>query len=75
MDEFILTFLVTGTDATLPLFIYSSLRYNLTPQLNALSSIMLAASFVLCGLAALVIRGWGPSVGGERVQAPPSCSL
>jgi hypothetical protein len=41
-DEVILTFLVTGTDVTLPLFIYGSLRYGVTPELNALSSMMLA---------------------------------
>jgi ABC-type spermidine/putrescine transport system permease subunit II len=59
MDEFILTFLVTGRDVTLPLFIYGSLRYGVTPELNALSSMMLASSFVLCGVAALTLRGWG----------------
>jgi ABC-type spermidine/putrescine transport system permease subunit II len=57
MDEFILTFLVTGTQVTLPLFIYSSIHYNNTPELNALSSMMLAATFGLCGIAALILRG------------------
>jgi ABC-type spermidine/putrescine transport system permease subunit II len=62
MDEFIVTFLVTGHDATLPLFIYSSLHYAITPELNALSSLMLASSFVLCGVAGLLIRGWHRSL-------------
>jgi len=57
MDEFILTFLVTGTQVTLPLFIYSSIHYNVTPELNALSSMMLVATFGLCGIAALILRG------------------
>jgi len=59
IDEFLVTYLVTGTTVTLPLYIYSSVRYATSPELNALSSIMLAASFVLCGLAALILWGWG----------------
>jgi ABC-type spermidine/putrescine transport system permease subunit II len=58
MDEVVLTFLVTGTDVTLPLFIYGSLRYGVTPELNALSSMMLALSFAACGLAWLTLRSW-----------------
>lgn len=57
MDEFILTFLITGDQVTLPLFIYSSIRYNVTPELNALSSMMLATTIGLCGIAALILRG------------------
>jgi spermidine/putrescine transport system permease protein len=61
LDEFIVTYLVTGHDITLPLFIYSSLHYDPTPELNALSTLMLAGSFLLCGVAALLQRTWrGP---------------
>ena len=59
IDEFLVTYLVTGTTVTLPLYIYSSVRYAMSPELNALSSIMLTASFVLCGIAALILWGWG----------------
>ncbi len=58
IDEFIVTYLVTGNSVTLPLYIYSSLRYNTTPELNALSCLMLLISFVLFGMAALVLRSW-----------------
>lgn len=59
MDEFIVTFLVTGHDATLPLFIYGAVHYAVTPEINALSTLMLASSFVLCGVAGLLLRSWG----------------
>ena len=36
MDEFILTFLVTGSQQTLPLYIFGSLRIRVTPELNAI---------------------------------------
>lgn len=58
IDEFLVTYLVTGTTVTLPLYIYSSVRYAMSPELNALSTMMLAASFALCGLAALILWGW-----------------
>jgi ABC-type spermidine/putrescine transport system permease subunit II len=59
MDEFILTFLVTGSQSTLPLYIYGSLRFQVTPELNAISSLMLFASFALVLLGALAIYGRG----------------
>ena len=61
MDEFILTFLVTGSQQTLPLYIYSALRFQIRPDLNALSTLMLGASFGLCLLGAMVM------VGRERI--------
>jgi membrane-associated protease RseP (regulator of RpoE activity) len=36
MDEFILTFLVTGSQQTLPLYIFGSLRIRVTHELNAI---------------------------------------
>jgi spermidine/putrescine transport system permease protein len=47
MDEFILTNLVTGTQVTLPLYIFGSIRFNFTPELNALSALLICGSFVL----------------------------
>jgi len=74
IDEVIVTYLVTGTTVTLPLYIYSAIRYATTPELNALSSLMLAMSFVLCGLAALILWGWRNTrrrTWQSRTVAPP----
>jgi spermidine/putrescine transport system permease protein len=68
MDEFILTFLVTGTTATLPLYIYSSLRFVISPELTALSSLMIAASFVLIVAGALIIFGRGRRTYGTAIN-------
>ncbi|HEY4164785.1 MAG TPA: ABC transporter permease subunit, partial [Dongiaceae bacterium] len=62
LDEFILTFLVTGSQQTLPLYIFSSLRIRVTPELNAISALMLGASFALLTLGALI------AVGRERLR-------
>src|SRR3954447_14974509 len=57
MDEFILTFLVTGSQQTLPLYIFGSLRIRVTPELNAISALMLGASFALLTIGALIAFG------------------
>src|SRR5262245_47929147 len=62
MDEFILTFLVTGSQQTLPLYIFGSLRIRVRPDLNAISALMLGASFVLLTIGALI------AIGRERLR-------
>jgi spermidine/putrescine transport system permease protein len=46
-DEFIVTFLTTGSDGTLPMYIWGLVRTRVSPQVNALSTLILCASFVL----------------------------
>jgi spermidine/putrescine transport system permease protein len=46
-DEFIITFFVIGSDATLPLFIWSRLRRTIDPSINVISTWLLVISLVL----------------------------
>jgi ABC-type spermidine/putrescine transport system permease subunit II len=69
MDEFILTFLVTGSQQTLPLFIFGSLRIRVSPDLNAVSALMLGASFVLLTLGVLIAVGRDRLRRGQRLGA------
>ena len=47
-DEFIMAFFLSGTDATLPMYIWSQLRFPQEfPSVLALSTVILVASFVL----------------------------
>jgi spermidine/putrescine transport system permease protein len=57
MDEFILTFLVTGSQTTLPLYIYGALKFNITPELNALSSLILTGSLLLLVVGFVIASG------------------
>ncbi|MBN8870814.1 MAG: ABC transporter permease subunit [Solirubrobacterales bacterium] len=63
MDEFIMTFLVTGSQVTLPLYIYSAIRFQISPELMALAAVIIVASFTIILLGALVAFGrdrtWG----------------
>jgi len=52
LDDFIMTFFVAGPGATtLPVYIFSSIRAGVTPEINAISTLMLAISIVLVVLS------------------------
>ena len=47
IDDFVITFFVAGKGAsTLPLYVYGMIKYGATPTINALSTILLALTFV-----------------------------
>lgn len=48
IDDFVITFFVAGEGSTtLPLYIYSMIKYGSTPIINALSTLILLATFFL----------------------------
>lgn len=54
LDDVVITFFVTGaTTSTLPLKIYSSLKTGVTPEINALCTLMLGAVCVIVAIAQL----------------------
>lgn len=56
-DEFIMTFFLSGTDATLPIYIWSQLRFPREfPSVLALSTLILAASFAIVFVALWIGR-------------------
>ncbi|MDP5084780.1 MAG: ABC transporter permease [Yoonia sp.] len=56
-DEFIMTFFLSGTDTTLPIYIWTQLRFPREfPAILALSTIILALSFVLVFVALWIGR-------------------
>lgn len=46
-DEFLITFFVIGTDSTLPMLIWSSMRRSLDPSVNAMAVVVLVASMLI----------------------------
>jgi spermidine/putrescine transport system permease protein len=63
MDDFVITFFVAGAGATtLPVYIFGMIRTGITPEVNAVSSLLLAASIVLVVLSYWIgNRETGPS--------------
>ena len=57
LDEFIVAFFLAGVDTTLPIYIWSQLRFpQRIPSVLALGSLLLAASFVLLTIAEVLRR-------------------
>lgn len=55
MDDVIISFFATGpTTTTLPLQVYSMLKMGVTPEINALCTVMLGTVFLLVGLSRLL---------------------
>ena len=52
-DEFIITFFVIGSDSTLPMFIWSSLRRTVDPSINTISTLLMAITLLLWVVAFL----------------------
>jgi spermidine/putrescine transport system permease protein len=46
-DDFIISFFVAGPNTTLPVYIFSSIRRGITPEVNAIGTMVLAASLIL----------------------------
>ncbi len=55
-DDFIIAFFVAGSDTTLPIYIFSSIRRGITPEINAIGTMVMLASLALLVAAQLILR-------------------
>jgi len=55
-DEIPVTFFLTGRDNTLPMYIWSTMRRGLTPEINAVGALIVAASILLILVSVLLQR-------------------
>ena len=46
-DDFIISFFVAGPNTTLPVYIFSSIRRGITPEVNVIGTVVLLASLIL----------------------------
>ena len=55
-DELPVTFFLTGSENTLPMFIWSMLRIGITPEINAIASLTVLVSvlLILAGIRLLI---------------------
>lgn len=54
-DEIPVTFFLTGRDNTLPMYIYSTLRKGITPEINAIGTIITVVSLALILASVLLL--------------------
>jgi spermidine/putrescine transport system permease protein len=55
-DEIPVTFFLTGRDNTLPMYIWSTMRRGLTPEINAIGTLIVAMSIVMIFISVLLLR-------------------
>lgn len=60
LDDFVITYFVAGAGATtLPVYIFGSIRIGISPEVNAISSLMLVVSVLFVSLSTLLTRWAG----------------
>lgn len=55
-DDFIIAFFVAGTETTLPVYVFSSIRRGVTPEINAIGTMVLLTSLILLVAAQFLLR-------------------
>lgn len=55
-DDFIIAFFVAGSETTLPIYIFSSIRRGITPEVNAIGTMVMATSLFMLIIAQLILR-------------------
>lgn len=55
-EDFIIAFFVAGPNVTLPIYVFSSIRRGITPEINAVGTVVLLSSFALLILAQAILR-------------------
>ena len=60
-DDFIVAFFVAGAQTTLPIYVFASIRRGVTPEINAIATIVLVASVLLVLLAQVLLRQRKPA--------------
>lgn len=55
-DEIPVTFFLTGRENTLPMYIYSSMRRGITPDLNAIGTLVVLTSLLVIALSVWLLR-------------------
>ena len=69
IDEFVITWFTVGSQPTLPTYIYTQVKFGVTPDINAVATIMLVATLLLFGVASLVL-GQSRRLGRRRGAEP-----
>lgn len=54
IDEFVVTFWTVGPKLTLPIYIYTQIKFGVTPEVNAVATLVLVFSVAILALAAAV---------------------
>lgn len=57
VDEFIITFFTVGPQLTLPIYIYTQIKFGVTPEVNAIATLLLAATLGALLVGTILVAG------------------
>jgi ABC-type spermidine/putrescine transport system permease subunit II len=57
IDEFVITFFTIGPQQTLPLYIYTQIKFGVTPEVNALATVLLVGTLLAFVVGSLLLSG------------------
>jgi spermidine/putrescine transport system permease protein len=63
-DDFIIAFFTSGQDQTVPIYLFASIRRGVSPEVNAIATVLLAVTILAMVLAGVVYRR------GQRRSGP-----
>lgn len=63
-DDFIIAFFVAGSETTLPIYVFSSIRRGVTPEINAIGTMVLAVSLAALIVAQTILQRGRSRAGG-----------
>jgi spermidine/putrescine transport system permease protein len=55
-DDFVIAFFVAGSKTTLPIYVFASIRRGVTPEINAIGTVVLTVSLILLFSAQFLLR-------------------
>lgn len=58
-DDFIIAFFVAGSETTLPIYVFSSIRRGVTPEINVIGTLVMAASLLSLITAQVILQRRG----------------
>lgn len=59
IDEFVVTFWTVGPKLTLPIYIYTQIKFGVTPEVNAVATLVLAFTLSVLAIAAVLAAATG----------------
>jgi spermidine/putrescine transport system permease protein len=65
-DDFIIAFFTSGQDQTVPIYLFASIRRGVSPEVNAIATVLLTVTILAMVVAGLVYRR-GQRRGGVSV--------
>jgi ABC-type spermidine/putrescine transport system permease subunit II len=70
IDEFVITWFTVGNQPTLPTYIYTRVKFGVTPEVNAVATVMLVATLLIFAIAGVAL-GRARRLSGRRRRVAP----